>query len=250
MRYDTISNKKVGGAMNNPSGPYPGRQLFLGMTESRNPCFSYLITGRSPESRERKAISVDRAIRIGPVGNTLYDPLRHYNAVVFDNRTGIAAVSNGIQTEAIFETYKLLFNTGSPPTPDYFEKIMEGAMAEPDSYHTPRIAGIITGSGEKPVFIMGIKMHKTFAKGIQVEPKPGIIAGISTYKGSMDNPEPSEPSAVLPEIKFQGKSSQELAAYLFEISAASYKGNDIRVCSIGGIRSEDLTWNISIINAH
>jgi len=250
MHYD-INNKNIaGGVMNNPNGPYPGRQIFLGMTESNQLCFVYLITGRSPESRERKALLIDHAVRIGPLGNTPSDPLRHYNAVIFNNRSGVVTVSNGIQTEAIFETYKLLFNTASALTPDYLEKIMEGAMAESDSYHTPRIAGVIAGSIENPVFIIGIKAHSMFARATQLMPQPGTIVGISTYKGSLDNPESREPSSVLPEIEFKGKSSQELASYLFEISAASYKGNDIRVCSIGGIRSDDLTWNISIINSY
>ena len=236
--------------MNNPNGPYPGRQLFLGVTEVLNPCFAYLITGRSPESRERKAVLIGGAIRIGPLGNTQYDPLRHYNAIRYDNRSGIAAVSNGIQTEAIFETYQLLFNVGASPTQDYQEKIMDGAMAEPDSYHTPRIAGIVTGSREKPVFIIGIKAYNLPARATQIMPQPRILEGISTYKGSLDTPEARDPASALSQIEFKGKSSEELANYLFDISASSYKGNDIRVCSIGGVRSEDLTWHTSIINAH
>ena len=101
--------------MNNPNGPYPGRQLFLGLTLEDEPCFAYLVTGRSPESRERIAIPLDDGIRIGPIGNLRYDNLRHYSAVKYDNKSGIAVVSNGIQTEAIFETYRLLYNTGSYP---------------------------------------------------------------------------------------------------------------------------------------
>jgi len=236
--------------MNNPNGPYPGRQLFLGMTDSKYPCFAYLVSGRSPESRERKAVPIGQAIRIGPMGDTPYDPLRHYNSVIFDKLSGIAAVSNGIQTEAIFETYKLMFNTGSAPTRDYLEQILEGAMAEPDSYHTPRIAGVITGSRESPVFLIGMKAHNVYAMATQLTPQAGTLVGISTYTGSLDSPESRQPSAALPEIEFKGKSSQELANFLFEISAASYKGNDIRVCSIGGIRSHDLIWDISFVNAH
>jgi len=54
--------------MNNPSGPYPGRQLFLGLTPAEEPCFAYLVTGRSPESRQRKAIAIENTVRIGPLG--------------------------------------------------------------------------------------------------------------------------------------------------------------------------------------
>jgi len=237
--------------MNNPNGPYPGRQLFLGMTENNRPCFAYLITGRSPESRERKAVRVDNAIRIGPIGNTAYDPLRHYNAVKYDNPSGVVSVSNGIQTEAIFETYKLLLNTASISARDYMEKIMEGAGAEPDSYHTPRIAGIITSSPDKsaPVFIIGIKAYNRSARAVKVNPKPGTLIGISTYKGSLEAPEATDPSISLPEIEFKWSSSDKLAKYLFDISSIIYKGNDIRVCAVGGVRSDDLSWRLSIINA-
>lgn len=236
--------------MNNPNGPYPGRQLFIGITKTKNPCFAYLVTGRSPESRERRAVLIGNAIRIGPIGNLPYDPLRHYNAVEYDNRSGIVAVSNGIQTEAIFETYKLLFNTTSAPTPDYMEKIMDGAGSEPDSYFTPRIAGVITyfpGRGN-PVFIIGTKANDLAARAIQITPEPGTLLGTSTYGGSLDSPEARDPSAPLPEIEFKGTSSDELANYLFDISNASHKGNDIRVCSIGGVSTDGLTWNCSLIN--
>lgn len=238
--------------MSNPNGPYPGRQLFLGMTEKKNPFIIYLVTGRSPESRERKAVLIENVIRMGPLNNLPYDPLRHYAAVKYDNNTGIAAVSNGIQTEAIFETYKLLFNATSTPTQDYLEKILEGAGAEPDSYHTPRIAGVITNSKveDHPVFILGGKAHGIPARAAQVTLQPGTMVGISTYKGSIDNPEAVDPMEPFPELSVQGTSPDELANYLFDISGIFYKGKDIRVCSIGGLRSDKLTWNFSIINTH
>ena len=50
--------------MNNPNGPYPGRQLFLGITEKGSPAFTYLVTGRSPASRERKATQMKHGIDI------------------------------------------------------------------------------------------------------------------------------------------------------------------------------------------
>jgi IMP cyclohydrolase len=238
--------------MNNPSGPYPGRQLFIGLTETSDPLFAYLVTGRSPESRERKAVLIDNMIRMGPLGNLPYDPLRHYTAVKYDNRIGVAVVSNGIQTEAIFETYKLLFHTASSPNADYMRKILEGAGSEPDSYHTPRIAGIISSSSDKSsqALIIGIKAYNQPASAIQVSPKPGTMVGISTYKGSLDNPEASDPSSSLPELEFKGASPKDLAGYLYDISRVSYKGNDIRVCSIGAIRSSISSWNFSIINVH
>jgi IMP cyclohydrolase len=239
--------------MNNPNAPYPGRQLFLGLTGENQPCFAYLITGRSPESRERKAVLVEDVIRIGPLGNQAYDPLRHYSAVKYNSSSGVAAVSNGIQTEAIFETYQLLFNTASRPSAEYMQKIMEGAGAEPDSYHTPRIAGLITEpleKGGKTVFIIGIKADGQPARAVPLSPQPGKMTGVSTYKGLLEAPEARNPADFFPEIEFKGARADELAAFLFDISAAAYKGNDIRVCAVGGIRTPQKGWCLAIKNVH
>ena len=139
--------------MNNPNGPYPGRQLFLGMTAKGSPAFAYLVTGRSPASRERKGTLTENSVIMGPIVNEAYDWLRHYTAIKYDNSIGLMAISNGIQTEAIFETYRLIYHTGSKPDKTYMEKIMTGAKYEPDSLHTPRIAGVVMNPADevKPV---------------------------------------------------------------------------------------------------
>ena len=234
----------------NPNGPYPGRQLFLGMTLNGSPAVAYLVTGRSPASRDRKASLQDNGVIIGPIGNQLYDPLRHYTGVKFDNNSGLLAVSNGIQTEAIIETYKLLFNTASSPAKDFMEKLLEGARAEPDNMHTPRIAGIITNNQEnQPVHILGIKRNDMPAQAFRIEPSLGTLTGIPVYNGSLDNPEAFNPLNGLAKIEFQGKTAIELAEHLFEISKAAYNGEDIRVCAVGGIRSEDKhTWQVAMRN--
>ena len=234
--------------MNNPRGPYPGRQLFLGKTIKGDPCFAYLITGRSPESRQRKAVRVGDVIRIGPLGDQAYDPLRHYNAVKFDSKSGVLSLSNGIQTDAGFEMYKLLFNTASLPARDYLEIILEGAGAEPDSYHTPRIAGIVTFQNNKPVWLIGIKTQGAQAKAVQIEPAAGKLTGISTYKGSLDSPEATDPTLALPNLDFKGHTAEELGKFVFDISAALYKDNDIRVCSIGGVYSSGNGWTFFVHN--
>lgn len=239
--------------MDNPNGPYPGRQLFLGLTVDGRPSLAYLVTGRSPQSRERKGTPIENGISMGPIGDEPYDWLRHYTAVKYDNSIGLAVVSNGIQTEAIFETYRLLYHTGSLPDKSYMEKIMDGARSEPDSLNTPRIAGVITNPGGEanPVYIVSIITHYRPAKAFQIEPELGTLTGISTYSGDLDKPAPFDLSSRLPTIEFKGRTAEELADYLYEISAASYKGDDIRVCSISGVRSDDnLTWNLAIRNRH
>ena len=235
--------------MNNPRGPYPGRQLFLGLTAAEKPCFVYLVTGRSPESRQRKAVAKENTVRIGPLGDATYDALRHYSAVKYDDSAGIAVITNGIQTEAIYETYKLLINVGAPATHDYMAKLLDGANAEPDSLHTPRIAAAIVISKGIPVFVIGIKTHNAPAAAYQVAPAACHITGISTYQGKIDNPEPTSPTARLAWLDFNGSTPQDLAQYLYDISEATYKDEDIRVCTVAGIYSGS-SWNIAIINKY
>jgi IMP cyclohydrolase len=242
-------NANRGNIMKNPNGPYPGRQLFLGLTTENKPCFVYLVTGRSPESRERKAVLIDNSIRIGPIGSGRYDPLRHYSALKYNPENGVAAVTNGIQTEAVFEMYNLIYNTGSEPGKEYLEKILDGAGVEPDSLHTPRIAAAITQHNHSPIFILGIKGYNNPAKAWQVEPKSGTLIGISTYKGDMEKAEARDPQDSLPGVEFEGKTAEDLVSFLFDISAASNKGNDIRVCTAGGVGSNN-NWDIVIKNAH
>jgi IMP cyclohydrolase len=235
--------------MNNPCGPYPGRQLFAGLTLDNKPCFAYLVSGRSPESRQRKAITVDNTVRIGPLGNTPYDPLRHYTAVKYDDKTGTVAVTNGIQTEAIYESYKLIVNVNSPVSKELMVKLLDGADAEPDSLHTPRIAVMVIAGKDTPVFLVGIKAYNIPAAVYQASPIPGTLTGISTYKGNMDNPEPTDPAAKLPVLQISGSTPDSLAKYVYDISSAVYKSEDIRVCAVGGIFSGGL-WGISLINKY
>ena len=237
--------------MNNPNGPYPGRQVFLGMTKNGKPCFAYFVSGRSPQSRERKATPVENGVIMGPIGNEPYDWLRHYTAIRYDNDSGLAVVTNGIQTEAIYETYRLLYHCGSAPTPDYLKMLLNGARSEPDSLHTPRPAGVITSpSGEtEPVYIIGIKIHDRPADVFQIEPKAGTLYGIATYQGDMEKPAAFDADRGPAELEFGGETPEELAKYIYEISEASNKGDDIRVCGIGGVRSGN-RWELAIVNRH
>lgn len=237
--------------MKNPNGPYPGRQVFVGVTVKGKPAFAYLVTGRSPQSRERLATPKENSIIMGPLGNATYDWLRHYMAVKYDNTIGLAAFSNGIQTEAIFETYNLLYHTGSTPNKSYLKKIMDGANFEPDSLKTPRVAGVITNPAGRtgPVYHLSIVTHGRPAAAWQVKPKPGTLTGVSVYKGNMENPGAFDIDGGLPEIEFREETPQELAGFIYGISAATYQGEDIRVCAIGGVR-EGTTWKVSLINRH
>jgi IMP cyclohydrolase len=237
--------------MKNPNGPYPGRQLFLGLTKEEKPAFAYLVTGRSSPSRERRATQKENSIIMGPIGNVPYDPLRHYTAVKYDNSTGLLAVSNGIQTEAIFEMYKLLYNVKSTPTGSYLKKIMDGANYEADSLKTPRIGGVITNRGDnnKPIHIVSIKTAGKPAFTWEIKPKPGELHGVAVYNGNMENPGPFKADKGPVELNFSAVTPQEITDFIYEISAATHQGDDIRVCAIGGVRTDNV-WKIALINRH
>ncbi len=236
--------------MKNPNGPYPGRQLFLGMTQDGKPAFAYLVTGRSPASRERRVHQLENGIYNEPIGNVPYDWLRHYPAVKYDNTIGLLAVTNGIQTEAVFEMYRLLYHCATQPSTDFMKKIMDGANYEPDSQKTPRISGVITNDSQtkKPVYILGIKIADKPAYTWSVNPRAGIFLGVSTYHGNMENPGAYKADKGPTELKCDGRTPEEIAYFLYEISAMDYNGDDIRVCAIGGVREADNSWKVSFIN--
>ena len=236
--------------MKNPNGPYPGRQLFLGMTADGQPAFAYLVTGRSPASRERFAKPMGESIIMGPIGNVPYDWLRHYMATRVDNTIGLMTVSNGIQTEAIFEMYKLLYHTLHAPDDSYIKKIMDGADYEPDSISTPRIAGVIMNPPGKtdPVYYAAIVTNGRPAAAWQIKPKAGTFYGVSTYHGNMEKPGAFNIDGGPAELQIAAKIPQAIADYVYEISAADYQGDDIRVCALGGVRGKDNGWEIAVIN--
>ncbi len=235
--------------MKNPNGPYPGRQLFIGMTPVGRPCLAYLVTGRSPESRQRKAVEMGNKIVVGPLGAAAYDPLRHYTALQYDNQSGVCAITNGIQTEAVFETYRLLYNVKTAPTKDYLAMLMEGANYEPDSLKTPRIGGVISRTLDgRPFGAISLKRHDGPVHTWEVDFKSGTLTGVSTYAGDLENPLPFDPSRGLPQLKTVANEAGELARFLFDISVAANKGQDIRVLTLGAVWS-GMAWEVAVKNA-
>ena len=134
----------------------------------------------------------------------------------------------------------------------YLKKIMDGANYEPDSLKTPRIAGIITNISEKstPVYILSIKTAGKPAFTWMVKPKPGTLYGVATYHGNMENPGAFNAVKGLAELKCNANTPREIAEFMYGISVANCKGDDIRVCAIGGIRVDDNTWKLALINRH
>ena len=239
--------------MNNPCGPYPGRQIFVGKTAEGNPAFAYLVTGRSPASRERRATTMGNSIIMGPTDSSEYDWLRHYTAIKYDNSIGLLAVSNGIQTEAIYELYRLLYHTATTPANSYLKKVMDGANYEPDSLETPRISGIVMNPAGSagPVYLLSIKTARKPAFVWKVNPAAGEFYGVSTYHGDMKKPGAYRAENGPVTMMVMASKPKELARSLYELTAAEYEGADIRVSAVAGIRTDDkVSWKLAHINRH
>ena len=239
--------------MKNPRGPYPGRQIFLGRTAEGNPAFAYLVTGRSAASRERRATPRENSVIMGPIDSTDYDWLRHYTAIKYDNNIGLLAVSNGIQTEAVFELYRLLYHTATTPMRSYLKKVMDGANYEPDTLETPRISGVITNIAgtTDPAFLLSIKIARKPAYVWQVKPAPGEFYGVSTYHGDLENPGAYQAENGPDTIMVMAAKAKELADTVYELTRAEYQGDDIRVSAVAGVREDDnMTWKLDHINRH
>jgi hypothetical protein len=126
---------------------------------------------------------------------------------------------------------------------------MEGAQAEPDSYHTPRIAACLVPVGRSGSFecFAAIKTAGELAAAQPLSMTPGTLEGLSVYKGDLAKPEARDPRADLTTLRCSATSPGELADFLFDLSAADYEGNDIRVCSVAGVWS-GTAWELSLRN--
>ena len=65
----------------------------------------------------------------------------------------------------------------------------------------------------------------------------------------MENPTAFDADRGPSELEFTGETPEDLAKYIYEISEATNNGEDIRVCGIGGVRTDN-TWKLAIINRH
>jgi hypothetical protein len=63
----------------------------------------------------------------------------------------------------------------------------------------------------------------------------------------MDNPRGYDISSGVKKIKPRAVTASKLAQYLYDLSVAAYNGDDIRVCSVGGVCVNG-KFKLSVIN--
>ena len=224
---------------------YLGRGIWLFSTEEGRFGKFYSVEGRSSASRERKAVyhPGERRVAIEPLDKSQIDPLRHYNATRFGD--GLLVVSNGLHTEDIYNS--------QDKRPVGLRRRLNTWGVEPDSLHTPRIAGMLNIHGivNNPLLYLGM-VSDNGVRSIRVKPNPGYAYGISTYNGDENNPKPFDINLLskqsrLPKVRVEGETPEEIA----EFFATEVIDPKFFVSGVSAVwYEEDRDWRIAVRNLH
>jgi IMP cyclohydrolase len=132
--------------------PYPGRGLVVGTTSTGEAYWAYWLTGRSSESKARRAtIAETRIVIEASIPTTGRDPLRHYNALRRWKR-GLV-IGNGEQVDFVADG----LDAGQS-----FIALLHNLQPEPDPpIMTPRIVAVtdIVGAGWGHVVLGAARMR-------------------------------------------------------------------------------------------
>ena len=220
---------------------YIGRAVGLGRSPGTNPVALYAVSGRSEESRARIATINDNKIHIGPIDGSDNDPLRHYDAMTLVDWNSIV-VSNGVHINCIAETYEKIKRPE-----DAIKNVLAEFGAEPDSYHTPRIAALFNFVEHfKGYFGIVNKGHypSTWYKTMEV----GTAFMLPTYTGDQQDRQKivvNNYNHMFP-VKLHGNTPEELAEELYGII-----DRDFVVCTSAAVwdyKSQE--WKFAVRNLH
>lgn len=225
---------------------YLGREIWLFLTEEERPGALYSVSGRSPPSRQRKAVyhPEERRVAIEPLDKSqASDNLRHYNAMIFNNH--FLAVSNGSHTEDMLES--CFGNYAIGDIPRKMRMHLNKWKPEPDSLKTPRIAGIV----KYPKFYtLGMITEENNAKSILVYPTGGTAYGISTFSGEGTEPKSFDINKLLtqdllPNVRVEGESPKDIA----EFFVSNVIDPEFFVCCASALWHEESEgWKLFILN--
>ena len=219
---------------------YIGRAVGLGRTPNTNPVALYAVSGRSEESRARKATIHDGAVHIGPLDGSDNDPLRHYDAMTLVDSSIV--VSNGVHTNDIAEAYEKVKRSE-----DAIKNVLDELGAEPDSYHTPRIAalfnfvqhyrgyfGIVNEGREPNTWYNTIEVGKAFM--------------LPTYKGDRQDPRNvvvNDSQHIFP-LNLYENTPEELAEELYRMIDGYFV-----VSAVAAVWNfNDQKWEFAVRNLH
>ncbi|MBN1544707.1 hypothetical protein JW898_04550 [Candidatus Woesearchaeota archaeon] len=178
---------------------YPGRGIVIGRTAEEELFVAYFVTGRSPSSQARRFGRKDRMIFTEPTDPkalaTGNPDLLVYNAILWNEKPGVIAVSNGKQTDT-------LFSYGMCSSDVDIKEATRQWNFEPDEPNfTPRISGLVLlCDNDLTEAQMGIISRD--ARGAAVRSRFGMTAALdrcpdrglayllTTYSGGNESPLP------------------------------------------------------------
>jgi IMP cyclohydrolase len=221
---------------------YPGRAIIIGRTpDDRHDVVVYAVTGRSRSSQARRLVHegggtvrtevTDRQpSQSGNERLLLYRCLRPF--------PGGLAVSNGAQTDLIWETIRHLMESAPlPPAEEILRQAFQRphlpsgvdvTRYEPDApTYTPRISGCLAGDAALAIVRRrpdGSPQWNYFT----VPLKPGQGRLLATYSGENRDPLPAfagDPR----EVGLIGRSPGETAEAVFQALSPEKGGPDLRV---------------------
>ena len=236
-------------------GSYPGRVVGLGITKSGKPLAIYAISGRSEMSKQRRSVIVGNSVQIEPSGELTPEQeaskdLIIYRAIAVDEATNTLVVSNGKQTDPIFDL--ICYDDFGVVQAAYAAMYTMGF--EPDSLSTPRVAGVFRPTDDGAECILSEVVAndaKPSGKDTQVLPLASAEAGrasyVATYTGDFASPAaPSlaQESDWVYSASVDGESAEEIAQELYDAVNA-----DVRVTAVAAVLEAD-GWKLAIQNLH
>jgi IMP cyclohydrolase len=214
--------------------PYPGRGLVIGKSTEGTWVIIYWIMGRSANSRNRRFVAEEGALRTEPVDlASVKDPsLIIYDAML--DLPGTYLVSNGDQTRTMYETMQ---KGGS------IEEALATREREPDAPNfTPRISGALSFAGSTVNATLSILKASGMDAAVTDRyyyypsfPKTGFGLGLTTYSGDGDPlPSFSGDPLLLP---CQGSGQEILDAYWNALDGENRVSMAVKEITKGGRES-------------
>jgi IMP cyclohydrolase len=221
---------------------YPGRIIIIGRDGTgEHDVVAYGVTGRSPSSQARRLVHDGD----GTVRTEVTDPevLREGNEQLLIYRCmrplpGGLAVSNGAQTDLVWETARdLLANTPPPPAAEILRHALDRTceidgidlnVYEPDPpAFTPRISGLVTGDAALAIIRRADDgSTRKDIYGVPLTPGRGRL--LATYAGNRTDPLPAFEGPPVA-VGLTGETPQETAELVYQALEPWLYYEDLRV---------------------
>jgi len=252
---------------------YYGRTLGIGITEREDIAAIYAVSGRSEGSKSRIARIIDedliKRVTIGPIKEPTGEQSKNANLLFYDCMWMITHVSKdvvcGCRPYLVVSngehTNKTVNARMKNPCASGLKQVLESFGPEPDSLHTPRIAGEVIfnyshpyGMFMNPKTQIGIvTAHQELADVVEADledDNDGTFRLISTYTGQNDE-KPEAPKfdiskEIVKKVSLKGAHAEELAEEFYKMIDPRYV-----VCTVAAVWfSNGDGWDVAVKNLH